>query len=114
MIDVDTALGNMDGLTDLYLDLATQFEQDLLDVVPEFRRALTAALLSDAARQMHTLKGTAATLGVMPLSRLAADLEAVCKSSSEADSVLAREAELAEMVNASIVALRLAARKLAA
>jgi HPt (histidine-containing phosphotransfer) domain-containing protein len=113
LIDVDTALSQMDDLKDLYLDLATQFEQDLRGVAPEFHRALTAGLLSDATRQMHTLKGTAATLGAMPLSKLAAELEALCKASTQADSALAREAELAAMVNASIAALRLATQKLA-
>jgi HPt (histidine-containing phosphotransfer) domain-containing protein len=63
---------------------------------------------------MHTLKGTAATLGAMPLSRLAAELEEVCKSSIHAEGALAREAELADMVNLSIAALRLATQKLAA
>ena len=112
LIDVDTALGHMDGLQDLYVDLATQFEQDLLGVVPEYRRALSAALLPDAARQMHTLKGTAATLGALPLSKLAAELEKLCKTTTQPDGALAREAELDLLVNASIAALRLAVIKL--
>jgi signal transduction histidine kinase/CheY-like chemotaxis protein/HPt (histidine-containing phosphotransfer) domain-containing protein len=112
IMDVDKALSQLGGLTDLYLELATQFEEDLRNVVPEYRRALTAARLPDAERQMHTLKGTAATLGAMALSRLAADLEAVCRDATRPDSALAREAELAELVNASMAALRLATRKL--
>jgi CheY-like chemotaxis protein len=112
LIDVDKALGQLGDLKDLYLELAIQFEQDLLNVVPEYRRALSASLLPDAERQMHTLKGTAATLGAMPLSRLAADLETVCRDSTRPDSALAREAELAELVDASLAALRLATKAL--
>jgi hypothetical protein len=48
----------------------------------------------------------------MPLSRLAAELEAVCGDAARADSALAREPELAEMVNASLTALRLATKTL--
>lgn len=80
----------------------------------EYRRALSASVLSDAIRQMHTLKGTAATLGVMPLSLLALDLERVCKESTQPAEALAREPELAEMVGASIKALRVAIGKLQA
>jgi HPt (histidine-containing phosphotransfer) domain-containing protein len=112
LIDVQTALGNMDGLTDLYLDLAQQFVQDLNSVVPDYHRALAATLLPDAARQMHTLKGTAATLGAMPLSALAAQLEALCKAATGPADALAREAELASLVDASIAALLLTIRQL--
>jgi CheY-like chemotaxis protein len=112
LIDVDKALGQLGDLKDLYLELATQFEEDLRNVVPEYRRALSASLLSDAERQMHTLKGTAATLGAAPLSRLAADLETVCRDSTRPDRALAREAELAQLVNASLDALRLATKML--
>jgi chemotaxis protein histidine kinase CheA len=61
---------------------------------------------------MHTLKGTAATLGVMPLSLLALDLEKLCKASTQTTDALAREPELEAMVNTSIVALRAAIEKL--
>jgi HPt (histidine-containing phosphotransfer) domain-containing protein len=113
IMDVDKALGQLGGLKDLYLELATQFEEDLRNVVPEYRRALSASRLPDAERQMHTLKGTAATLGAMALSRLAADLETVCRDATQPDSALAREAELAELVHASTAALRLATQALA-
>jgi HPt (histidine-containing phosphotransfer) domain-containing protein len=113
LLDVATALSHMDGLKDLYLDLALQFEQDLMGVVPELQRALSAGLMADAARQMHTLKGTAATLGAMPLSRMAAELEALCKASPLPDGARAREAALADLVQASLEALRQACQKLA-
>ena len=112
LIDVASALSHMDGLTDLYLDLALQFEQDLSGVVPALQRALSAGLMADAARQMHTLKGTAATLGALPLSRLAAELEALCKAAPLPDAARAREADLAALVQASLDALRRARQQL--
>jgi CheY-like chemotaxis protein len=111
-VDLETALSHLDGLTDLYVDLAKQFIEELESVVAEYVRALSASLISEAARQMHTLKGTAATLGVMPLSLLALELEKLCKSSTQSVDALAREPQLAAMVNASIVALRAAIEKL--
>ena len=113
-VDLEKALSQLDGLTDLYIDLAQQFIEELEGAVAEYRRALSASVLSDAIRQMHTLKGTAATLGVMPLSLLALDLERVCKESTQPAEALAREPELAEMVAASIKALRVAIGKLQA
>jgi HPt (histidine-containing phosphotransfer) domain-containing protein len=112
VVDLETALSHLDGLTDLYVDLAKQFIEELESVVAEYDRALSASLLPEAARQMHTLKGTAATLGVMPLSLLALDLEKLCKASTQTTDALAREPELEAMVNTSIVALRTAIEKL--
>jgi HPt (histidine-containing phosphotransfer) domain-containing protein len=113
-VDLETALSHLDGLTDLFVDLAKQFLEELQSAVAQYHRALSASLLPEAARQMHTLKGTAATLGVMPLSLLALDLEKICKASTDAAEPLARESELAAMVNASIVALLAAIEKLEA
>ena len=55
---------------------------------------------------MHTLKGTAATLGVMPLSAFARDLEQSCKAAADPTQALARAPELARIVDASVSALR--------
>ncbi len=113
-VDLETALSHLDGLTDLYVDLAKQFIEELESVVAEYDRALSASLFAEAARQMHTLKGTAATLGVMPLSLLAHDLEKICKAATQPADALSREPELAAMVSASIAALRAAIEQLEA
>jgi len=113
-IDLEAALQNLEGLKELYVDLAQQFVTELEGVVPEYHRTLSASLQADAVRQMHTLKGTAATLGVMPLSHLAKELEQTCKTTEQASAALAREPELAAMVKASITALRATIAQLSA
>jgi hypothetical protein len=50
----------------------------------------------------------------MPLSKLALELEKLCKASTQTADALAREPELAAMVNASMHALRFAIGKLEA
>jgi signal transduction histidine kinase/DNA-binding response OmpR family regulator len=111
-VDIEKALSHLEGLTDLYIDLAKQFIEELEGVVAEYDRMLSASLLPEVVRQMHTLKGTAATLGVMPLSYLALDIEKLCKASTDTADALARKPELTAMADASIVALRAAIVKL--
>jgi len=125
-VDVETALRQIDGMTDLYLDLVRQFVTELGQVVGDYSGALHSGRVADAARMMHTLKGTSATLGVKALSALALQLEQLCKKGSGTPDAsetmvagviteaLAREKELADTVQASIVALEHAAQKLAA
>jgi CheY-like chemotaxis protein/HPt (histidine-containing phosphotransfer) domain-containing protein len=113
-VDIEKALSHLEGLTDLYIDLAKQFIEELEGVVAEYDRMLSASLLPEVVRQMHTLKGTAATLGVMPLSYLALDIEKLCKASTDTADALARKPELTAMADASIVALRAAIVKLEA
>lgn len=112
VIDLETAINNLDGMTDLYVTLAQQFIDELRGEVETFHRAVSSALMADATRQMHTLKGTAATLGVLPLSELAKDIEALCKTLPAPEVVLAREPELGRLVNASIQGLNNAIGKL--
>ena len=113
-IDVETALAQIDGMKDLYVDLIQQFVKELESVTADYQRALNAMQMADATRLMHTLKGTAATLGVTPLSQLALSLEHVCKASAQPADALARTPELAAMVNASITALNLVSQKISA
>jgi CheY-like chemotaxis protein len=83
LLDTQTALQRLAGMKPLYVRLAREFHADLQKTVPEYRRLIAGALLSDAVRQMHTLKGTAATLGALQLSEFARALEARCRESSQ-------------------------------
>jgi HPt (histidine-containing phosphotransfer) domain-containing protein len=76
-LDVAAALERISGLTALYVDIAREFLQTLDAVEPEFRRAARMGETKVLVSQMHTLKGTAATLGADRLSRQAASLEAL-------------------------------------
>ena len=74
-VDIDAALGRLGGNLDVYRRLLRRFVRDLLAVPAQLATSLQAGDAAPASRQMHTLKGLAATLGAMPLSRLAAEAE---------------------------------------
>ena len=104
-VDVESAIAQLEGMRSLYLDVAQQYIPELHTIVPEFQRLLNNSQLPDAVRLMHTLKGTAATLGVLQLSQFAKELEAFCKSCSEPTDALHRVADLEAMIGKSIAAL---------
>jgi HPt (histidine-containing phosphotransfer) domain-containing protein len=70
----------MGGMTSLYLLAASEFVHTLDSAALELRTALAAGDWAAAVMQMHTLKGTSATLGAGNLSRLASEWEIYCKS----------------------------------
>jgi PAS domain S-box-containing protein len=77
-IDVAGALARMGGLRSLYLRALRDFSK----VLPTVRDELVTHLASDVAQatmQLHTIKGTAATLGMTQVAAQASRLEAVCK-----------------------------------
>ena len=78
-LELGPALDRISGLTSLYLDIAQEFLQTLDAVEGEFQSAARDAQLDRLRAQMHTLKGTAATLGATLLSRHAAGLETLFK-----------------------------------
>jgi HPt (histidine-containing phosphotransfer) domain-containing protein len=78
-LDVASALERISGLTALYVEIAGEFVQALDAVEADFRRAALEQGLQALAGQMHTLKGTASTLGADLLSEHAATLEALFK-----------------------------------
>jgi CheY-like chemotaxis protein len=110
-IDLENALDRLDGMSDLYIALAGEFVTELHAVDGQYRQSLLAGLPDQAARQMHTLKGTAATLGAMELSALAAQLETLCKA-AQTEAALGRADALQSMVQASIAALDRASAQL--
>lgn len=65
--------GDADLLRSLLLSLATQYDA----VVPKARALAAAGSRSELARLAHSLRGSAGTLGVMPLGDAAAALEKV-------------------------------------
>jgi CheY-like chemotaxis protein len=74
-LDVGPALERISGLTELYVDIGQEFLLALDAVEGDYRQAAQAAQISVLAAQMHTLKGTSATLGADLLSGQAAVLE---------------------------------------
>jgi signal transduction histidine kinase/CheY-like chemotaxis protein len=105
VIDSQQALNRIGGMRSLYLGLLREFLSDLKTVVPEYHRMLSASLFHDAARHMHTLKGTAATLGATELSALAFELEKKCKSPVEGPVEYYQPADLQALVASTRVAV---------
>ena len=104
-VDVEGAIEQLDGMRSLYLDVAQQYLLELDTIAPEYRRLLGSDNMAGAIRLIHTLKGTAATLGIAALSDFAKELEAFCKAAAGPESALARADQLEAVLKASIAAL---------
>jgi CheY-like chemotaxis protein len=101
VIQAQQAIDRIGGMKPLYASLLREFLVDLDQVVPEYQRLLAASLFADAARHMHTLKGTSATLGALELSALALDLEKKCKSPADARQQDYRMTELMALIEST-------------
>jgi HPt (histidine-containing phosphotransfer) domain-containing protein len=88
-IDFTGALARMSGMKSLYLRSAREFLKYLPTISQEYAQFVQDAP-DKAVMQMHTLKGTAAILGAMALSREASDLEKLCKTKLGPDELLQR------------------------
>ena len=95
-IQLDQALRRMGGKRDVYLRMLGNFSKDLASVPNRLRDQLTAGDLTSISRQMHTLKGLAATLGIEALSVQAAECER---------QIAATPLDAAAVVNRAIEAL---------
>ena len=81
--DLAAALSRIDGNRLLFASLARRFDSDQAAIVDRATQALRQGNRSDAVRELHTLKGLAATLGATALAKLAADGEARIKAGTE-------------------------------
>jgi two-component system, sensor histidine kinase and response regulator len=97
-LDVAPALERIAGMTQLYVDIAQDFVQALDAVEGEFRQAAKTDQTAALSSQMHTLKGTAATLGADRLSRQAAVLEKLFQIASPELNPLEHLPEFMELV----------------
>jgi PAS domain S-box-containing protein len=87
-IDLGAALDRMAGLTALYLRAARDFSASLALEVARFRATLDTGDMAQAVRQIHSLKGLAATLGATALNTEAARVEAICKQTADPQQAL--------------------------
>jgi PAS domain S-box-containing protein len=74
-IDLVAAIGRMGGNSRVYLRTLLQFSKDLETLPDQLAALLLQGQFDEAARLMHTVKGLAATLGIRPLGKVAADAE---------------------------------------
>jgi CheY-like chemotaxis protein len=82
--DLAAALARLDGNRTLFASLIRRFGQDRATIVAAAKAALQQGDRAAAAREMHTLKGLAATLGAMALAQQAAEVEATFKADGAA------------------------------
>lgn len=74
-LDVKTGLRNMRGDVDAYLRLLHQFDRTHRNDMEKLKQKFENGDHEDARRIAHTIKGTAATLGLKPLHESAKQLE---------------------------------------
>ena len=101
VIQAQQAIERIGGMKPLYASLLREFLVDLDQVVPEYQRLLAASMFAEAARHMHTLKGTSATLGALELSALALVLEKQCKGPFDAHPKDYRMTELIALIEST-------------
>lgn len=78
-IDRATGLRRVAGNEALYGKLLLDFCRDFANSLDRVRAAIAEAKLTDAQRQVHTLKGVAGNIGAMDLHRAAQELESALR-----------------------------------
>jgi two-component system sensor histidine kinase/response regulator len=78
-IDRDTGLRRVAGNETLYRKLLLDFHRDYAISVERIRAAIAEAGLTDAERQVHTLKGVAGNIGAMDLHRASVELDSALR-----------------------------------
>jgi len=87
-IDLSVALKRMSGNQSMYVRAAQQIRQSLDRLVPDLLELLDASQMADAARLLHTYKGTAGTVGLNRLAAALRELELICKAPAVADAAM--------------------------
>ena len=87
-IELETALARMGHKVGLYVGMLRTFLGDLSSMTPALERHVQSQDVVAAQRLLHTLKGLAATLGLVPLSQQAAQAEKQLKTAPTGAQVL--------------------------
>jgi CheY-like chemotaxis protein len=74
-VDMESAIARVGGNTQVYSKVLLAFAGDMGQVPDQLRNHLAAGDAPLAARELHTLKGLAATVGARHLAQVAAQLE---------------------------------------
>ena len=112
-LDLATALSRMSGMRSLYVRTARDFSKVLATSMDELRNLLKSSDQKTFMMRLHTLKGNAATLGLMNLSRKAAELETLYKSAERPEQCADALDALGRLVGASQDLLNAAIAQLA-
>jgi len=87
LVDVKDALSRIGGSMDLYKRLLGQFTGG--NYIDPLEEALHTGAMEEAAKSIHALKGVAANLSLVKLSKLSGDLEHKIKNELDHSEVLA-------------------------
>ena len=90
-VDLKAAIARMAGREDLYLRMLPKFLDNLAALPPKLRSLQATGQYQEAALKMHSLKGTAGTLGAMALAAQASLAEQQLKADPNpplADAIL--------------------------
>jgi PAS domain S-box-containing protein len=113
-VDVDTAVARLGGKAAVYRRMLARFVTDLASWPAQLQTDMAQGGELAAARQLHTLKGVAATLGAAALASLAGQAERhLSAGASAAESRLAM-AGVVDAINAAAPGLRALLRALQA
>jgi CheY-like chemotaxis protein len=84
-VDIGTAVARLGGKLGTYRRLLQGFVRDLAAMPGQLRTQADSGQWAEASRQMHTVKGLAATLGAGPLSSQAAAAEQMFRQAPGSD-----------------------------
>ena len=104
-LDTTAGLRRVLNKREAYEGLLRKFVVGQADAVARTRAALADARTGDAERAMHTLKGTAATIGAEDLARLAGQAEAALAQGRDGLPPLADMTSLLQPVDDAVAAL---------
>ena len=96
------AIKNLGGNHMLYEKYFTKFTISYKHAYDEIKALIEAGEINEARIEVHSLKGLAATLGLLPLSQAAAELEKILRDETEGQDPLSTEKDLTASVSPSM------------
>ena len=87
-INVEEGLKRINGNVSLYLKLLNKFKESYSNFDENILVLVETGKMEEAKREIHTVKGVAATLGALELNRLSKELESITKSDNIDNSSL--------------------------
>ena len=84
-VDIETALENLSGMKDLYIDIAKSFTEDLEATEADLIAKIQSQRYGEASKKCHSLKGLLRQLGIGNESLFFADLEVMMREASNID-----------------------------
>ena len=104
-LDVAGGLARLSGKRDSYVRLLGIFARSHAGTVATLSRQLEQGELGEAQALLHTLKGSAATIGATTLAQQAQDLELALRDRAAADDIAPRLRPLNASLSASLTSL---------